>query len=500
MDNKIEEFLEEIAAGTDAETYNAIVKDAMSMDTKSFLDKHITEFEKDPSLSLAAKKIGIDKLGKTKWDRYSETFGSSDKENPFKKNEGWLKAVHQEDYPDIDYETFKNDIDKMSNHWENEKKTREYESGRYKREQEVKKGGPKWWLASEYSKNRYINEPEKSIFSDEGAILNKGDDIRDVMLGGAGTVGDFIPGIGAVLGPAARGVRDVANYGTPYGKELGDIAGERAWDLGTFGAAALLPNFRRGKRMLNELGREAPGVGNVIKSSELKNDIGETLRTLDALSDPYRGGAPTFADVTTRIARMPESPAKAALQKKLDAFTDVGNPEALEKFYQDIAKTAKNQQFFFTNYAGIGIKDGNFFVKPMKVEEQRIPPFKIQELMKTGLTREQAIKALKRENDVIGKKVAESYQPLRQRVAETKPLGTVGKFMRDKALPFENKIEQGLAKQTGRVVENDIADKDRKLKDWYIKNYARDWELGFKPNEKEGDPLWEAYKEYKGIK
>ena len=494
------EFLTKNTYSFQPAQYNEAMADANNMDTKEWVSKWGPVFEAHENLAVDWNNSDLSKFNKDKWTRIRETFGSDDKKNPFNKPEADLNAKWQKDFKDMSFGDFKKAVRTMSNHWENEKKAREYESGRYKREQEVKKGGPKWWLASEYSKNRYINEPEKSIFSDEGDILNKGDDIRDVMLGGAGTVGDFIPGIGAVLGPAARGVRDAANYGTPYGKELGDIAGERAWDLGTFGAAALLPNFRRGKRMLNEFGREAPGVGNVIKSSELKNDIGETLRTLDALSEPYRGGAPTFADVTTRIARMPESPAKAALQKKLEAFTDVGNPEALEKFYQDIAKTAKAQKFNFTNYAGVGIKDGNFYVKPIEIAEQDIPAYKIRELMGAGLTREQAIKALKRENDVIGKKVAESYQPLRQQVAETKPLGTVGKFMRDKALPFENKIEQGLAKQTGRVVENDIADKDRKLKDWYIKNYAKDWELGFKPNEKEGDPLWEAYKEYKGIK
>lgn len=500
MDVKIENLLEEAAFAIPTEQYNAMVADADKLDTKAWLNKYNQVFTSDPNLAVAWENDGMDKYSKSKWERLRDYFGSSDKENPFNKNQNQLNAIWQKEFSDIPKETFMSDIKKMSDSWETEKKARAYEAGRYKREKEVKEGGPKWWLASEYSKNRYINEPEKSIFSDEGEWYNKGDDIRDVMLGGAGTVGDFIPGFGAILGPAARGVRDAANYGTPYGKKLSDIAGERAWDLGTFGAAALLPNFRRGKRMLNEFGHEAPGVGNVIKSSELKNDIGETLRTLDALSDPYRGGAPTFADVTTRIARMPESPAKAALQKKLDAFTDVGNPEALEKFYQDIARTANNEKFNFINYAGIGINDGNFYIKPLTIEEQKIPAYKVRQLMDAGFSREDAIKALKRENDVIGKKVAESYQPLRQRVAETKPLGTVGKFMRDKALPFENKIEQGLAKQTGRVVENDIADKDRKLKDWYIKNYARDWELGFKPNEKEGDPLWEAYKEYKGIK
>lgn len=498
MDEKIEKFLEEVALGADTETYNAMATDAQNMGTGEFVAKYMPVIQKDPSLSLAAKQLGIDKFTKSKWERYSDTFGSSDKENPYAKDESWLKAVHQEDFSDIDYKTFKNDIDKMADNWETETKRRKYESDRYKRSQEVKEGGPKWWLASEYTKNRYINEPEKSLYSDEGEWYNKGDDIRDVMLGGAGLVGDFIPGWGAILGPAARGVRDFENYGTPYEKDLGDIAKERGVDLATYGAAAFLPNFRRGKRIFNEVGREVPGVGNVIKTTELTNDIGETLTILDALSNPYRKGAPTFADVTTRINRMPESPAKAALQKKLNEFTDVGNPKALEKFYNDMARTAKAEMYKFKNYSGIGAKDGNLFVKPLKLEAENIPEIQIKELMDNGFSREEAIKTLQRENEKFGKKVAESYQPLRQRVAETKPLGTAGKFMRDVALPVENTVEQGLAKQTSRFVDSDIADKDRTLKDWYKKEYARDWSMSnaFKPNEKPGDPLWEAWKEW----
>jgi hypothetical protein len=38
---------------------------------------------------------------------------------------------------------------------------------------------------------------------------------------------------------------------------------------------------------------------------------------------------------------------------------------------------------------------------------------------------------------------------------------------------------------------------DKLAKDWYKQNYERDWQMGFKPNEKEGDLLWEAYKEWK---
>jgi hypothetical protein len=492
--DELQEFIaDNVYANVDPKIIGQMMSDSKSMDLKAFTDKW-DEFLQENSSGW----YKVRPQEKNLYERIREAYGSSDKKNPFRVSENYSDEIYDEKFADVPKEEYVNALKGMADNWDTEIKRREYETGRYKREQEVKKGGPKWWLASEYSKNRYINEPEKSLYSDEGEWYNKGDDVRDIMLGGAGLVGDFIPGWGAILGPAARGVRDWQNYGTPYEKDPWDIAKERGVDLATYGAAAFLPNFRRGKRIFNELGREVPGVGNVIKTTELTNDIGETLTILDALSNPYRKGAPTFADVTTRINRMPESPAKATLQKKLNEFTDVGNPEALEKFYNDIARTAKAEMFKFHNYSGIGAKDGNLFVKPLKLEAENIPEIQIKELMDSGLSREEAIKVLQRENEKLGKKVAESYQPLRQRVAETKPLGTVGKFMRDVALPVENKVEQGLAKQASRLVESDIADKDRTLKDWYKKEYARDWSMSnaFKPNEKPGDPLWEAWKEW----
>ena len=93
MDKKIEDFLEEIAEGVDTETYNALIKDAMSMDTKSWIDKYRSMFQEEPSLAVAFKQADLDKYSKSKWDRYKDTFGSSDTENPYNKSNAWLKAV-----------------------------------------------------------------------------------------------------------------------------------------------------------------------------------------------------------------------------------------------------------------------------------------------------------------------------------------------------------------------------------------------------------------------
>jgi hypothetical protein len=51
--------------------------------------------------------------------------------------------------------------------------------------------------------------------------------------------------------------------------------------------------------------------------------------------------------------------------------------------------------------------------------------------------------------------------------------------------------------ETGAGRGSDVKQSDKIVKDWYKQNYERDWKMGFKPNEKEGDLLWEAYKEWK---
>lgn len=482
MDKKIEDFLEEVALGTDTETYNAIVKDAMSMDTKSFLEKHMPMIEKDPSLSLAAKQLGIDKLGKSKWDRYKETFGSSDKTNPFKKDEGWLKAVHQEDYPDIDYETFKNDIGKMSQYWDNEKLAREYEAGRVNRANEVKKGGPKWWLASEYSKNRYINEPEKSIFSNVGEWYNKGDDVRDVMLGGAGAVGDFIPGYKAILGPVARGVRDYANYDTPYGKNIEDIVKERGLDLGTFGAAAWLQNFRKGKRMLNTAKSDVPVVGKVLENATFNDAIKGTDQGLGVVMLTK-----DLDKAKSAIEAMPDNSIKGRLLREFGDFNQYGNSEAESAFLEKLKVIAEAEASDLHNYTIA--KEGYNYV-PRNTEELGVN-------VKGLYTSPQR---------ALGDKAAIKNSDIKQAARFTPKVGTFGAFVRDKVIPAERALEQGAAKQLSTQYEAPISDKDRKLKDWYKEHYAKDWSLdnAFKPNEKPGDPLWEAWKEWdderKGIK
>lgn len=127
-------------------------------------------------------------------------------------------------------------------------------------------------IASDYAKERYIKDPESSIFSDKGEWYNKGEDISDLLYGGAGAIADFIPGVGGtVIGPAVRGMRDVQHklYDSPYQKEWSDIGKDVGGDLLLNVGTDILPTT---------LTRYAPRLVKNVK----KNNAGEVV---DFLTD-----------------------------------------------------------------------------------------------------------------------------------------------------------------------------------------------------------------------
>jgi hypothetical protein len=467
MDKKIEEFLEEIAAGTDAETYNAIVKDAMSMDTESFLKTHMPMIEKDPSLSLAAKKMGIDKLGKSKWDRYNETFGSSDKTNPFKKDEGWLKAVHQEDYPDIDYETFKNDIDKMSNFWETEKFERESQAGKTRRKKEVEKDWP-WYkklLANEYSQAKYIDDPNKTPFGKEGKFDYNLPEMANIGLQGLSYAGDAIPGIiGYAAGPGVRLANDVVQKNTtPYGKDIEDILRDRALDVGTSflgeaGPNAILRMLGRSEKLSKKLLQpidEAVDYNNLVARS---NKIKQDLKTW--------ASEPDYARRNKIAEQIPDEHIKTAL-------TDVNmvdmKPETREGVISNF-----NREIIPNDEAVKRFEEMKFdtYERPRKGGGSHTPPenfFWIRDVANTPTPPKWA-STIVNSKDKLPVKLGTTF-------IERKTAGST----------------LGNPNFTQPESEN-----DRKVIDWYKENYAKDWDMGFKPKENAG-LLYQAWKEYKGI-
>ena len=375
-----------------------------------------------------------------------------------------VKSCWQEDYQDIaDFDQFKSDINAMSEHWENEKRAREYEADKKQRQKEVKEWGPiKSALASEYAKQRYINEPEKSIFSDKGEWYNKGEDVSDLIYGGTAAVADAIPGYGAFLGPAVRASRDIQHKVTdsPYQKDWSNIGQDALSDAAVNAGVEFLPTalLNRGRK----LGK------NISKTDELFSDYGAEIsvaqrqKANDAAFKYLDKNNELFNDARVaqiRVNSMPESDvkndiialvnsdnySKAQIDRYLDAYKKAQNEGINAYIYVPKNATTRPNKRIRTTDLGSNAVD--YFKSKERL--QGLPESKLRSGVAKAMT---------------------NYMPAGQ--------------------TFVKEIDTAKGRGSAPEVSEQLA------KDWYKQNYDRDWKLGFKPNAKEGDLLWEAYKEW----
>lgn len=461
MDSKIKQYLEDIAFLIEPDEYNAMFADAQKLDTKSWLNKYQASQQSKDILAATWNKYGFDSYSKDKYDRYKDTFGSSDAENPFNKPEAWLKAKWTNDYQDMSFEDFKNDINTMSKYWEDEKRAREYTAGKKLREKEVKEW-PLWKdiLASEYSKQRYINEPEKSLFSDEGKWYNKGDDVSDFAYGVAGAAGDVLPGYGLLVGPAVRAARDVHHKvaDSPYQKEWSDIAQDAATDAVVNASVDFLPNLRRYTSMAKR-GTKGSSIATVMN---LEDDVKNIREQVDFIDKVFDGS--NYTELKRQIDNLPDGNFKTELQK----YTV--DPRHIDE--DGIAETIADWRNA-TDYM-------------LDKEQSKIIDYARQDIDKKA--------KLVGADDVF-------ENPLTQRMIFAPKLTDKQKLAKNIVRGVETAAQKGgpILKEidTAKGRGSEPAVDDKLTKDWYKQNYERDWKMGFKPNEKEGDLLWEAYKEWK---
>ena len=146
----------------------------------------------------------------------------------------------KKEYPWLNKEDLKKWFDKSNEYkkfYEEEAK-KEEEKNLRKKEVKEELGFFDNLLASDYSKQRYIDDPNASIIGKQGKfnpLSRQGaEELMDVGLGIAGAAGDVIPGFGpAFIGPAARTTRDVAHklYNSPYQKDWQQIGTDLGKDV-----------------------------------------------------------------------------------------------------------------------------------------------------------------------------------------------------------------------------------------------------------------------------
>lgn len=336
-----------------------------------------------------------------------------------------------------------------------------------------------WNFAPKSSQQRYIDDPNATIFGKEGKynpLSKEGqDDFRDVALGIAGAVGDFIPGYGAAVGPAARTLRneELIRTNSPYAPSLADAGKEALNDWSTYGAAAWLENFRKAKRLAAGAERSIPGLEKITKNANTTAEIDNTLRGLANIFE-----AKDYNSMVKAINSMPDNQVKSSLLEKLGKFDKFGDAKAEADLVRDIRMSAlDNQVNLFTTVGRY--PEGYKVIEPQKTKEIFI---------KNANTEEEGIKRFNEAQDAT--------KNIRKQIRNTPTVGKVGQFVRDVALPAYGGLEQGLAKNATTLYKAGPKDTDRAKIDWYKENYARDWEMGFKPNGKESDPMVKAYNEW----
>ena len=478
--DELQTFIENnLYSDVPTQTYNEIMGDAESMDLYSFNEKW-GQFLNENSDGWTTMKKDFKPLA----ERLTDAFGSSDKENPFKRSKNELDEIYKQDFSDdVSREQFDKALEQQSNYWEDYKKERERDAGVYRRELEVKNWSkqPEGWyrnlLASDYEKQKYIHEPEKSIFGNEAPMLGDAPEVRlgsmaDLGVGAAGAVADVVPTpymTQTWLGPAIRGARDVAHYyGSDYKKDLGQIASDVGSDFVFNVGTDIMPTaiLKRGARTA----KNAKKAESVVRSQLTKAD--NYLQAKRAVEN-VDAGVNIFGhndwNTTYKIAgdpiewmkeveKLPEGPMKQELAGLKNA-------------------TREKKMEALTNWQSMQGATSPYLYKELPSGEKVVKPYFQMNLSKPQLEHMETV--------VKG--------DLKNASRTTRALAGIGEGWKKFGESGVKSVKTG----TGRGTKPNYD--EEKQKEWFKQNYTRDWLLGFKPYPKEqqmNSPKWQAYKEW----
>lgn len=355
--------------------------------------------------------------------------------------------------PDISADDVKQWFAKTNTYKEDELKQREYEYQRALREREVKNlPWYKDWTTSDYSKQRYIDDPTTSVlggsqfnpYSAEGQS-----ELRDQLLGFAGAVGDAMPKMGSLTGPAVRALRDTYHkYSDEKYKPEGSIIDNLLLDAGANLGVEFLPTMliNKAKRLTGNVGKAARWLGDINEVNRVLDNEKVLKESHSAMNDLLNSKIYDDTAIYNSIRSLPESEYKQALLGSLD-LEKGGFRDAIIPVHQQWRSELSPDVQEAWKY----VKDKGYDTK------------------------------------------GQSSRYFYDKVYEPK-LGPVQMKFASAVRKFEPIATPAIKIVGGPDMQ--VTDDDRSKKDWYKANYARDWMMGFKPNEKEGDPLWEAYKEW----
>ena len=284
---KKDELLDFLASYGSTDLYN----DLMGSNLYSFIERKRDELKKYPGYSDIEKTILHPKKA------VQEAFKSDFKNQPdaYIKDQAEILELSEEDV-----RKYLNELDTEERH------SKEIEA----RKKEVDQWP--WYkkmLASDYAKQRYINEPEKSIFSDKGKTSDKLEDISDLAYGVVGAAGDALPKpFGTVVGPFVRSTRDITHklVGSKYQKDWDEVAQSFLTDAAINAGVDYLPTralsvIRKGtgnaKGILGKIGDKIEDAGDILKANEEQKALKKGMKDIPSVEN----NLPEFAEKSDKL-------------------------------------------------------------------------------------------------------------------------------------------------------------------------------------------------------
>ena len=303
----IEDFLEETASQWDKKSFQEADADLKKLSNDAWIRKWGPKIMSD-------KNMAADFYALKNFKPLPERIAGAFKEFNFNPADAWKQQIYQSEFTDVPRDEFERVLSNMKKYYDEEIARQDSIKARRDREQEVKKWGfIRNTLASDYAKQRYIEEPETALIGEQAPELGKAPNTRwgagaDLAAGTAAAAADFIPPAWLV-GPAIRAGRDIGYSvsDSKYAKDPEDLFKERIADVAINAGARFLANARKGQRIANEMTN--PEVARTLSVDATTDAINESLGKVNSLTMQSLNDK----ELINLIKDLPESPMKADL-------------------------------------------------------------------------------------------------------------------------------------------------------------------------------------------
>lgn len=398
--------------------------------------------------------------------------------------------------PEFDSEEVTNYINKQMEYKKYYEDERAKKAGNYRRYKEVKDDWSflKNMLTSDYEKQRYIDNPQEALVGKEApswgslpAGQTRWAAMGDMAAGGAAAAADigtsfmkFTPGsplgfiLNTTVGPTIRAGRDIAHTSSdsPYKKDWGDIATQTIADMGTNLLTAKLANARRANKITGDVAQTSSPTYKLYKETQNIdkgiNDLSELIIKQDK----------PLSEVMEFVKTMPES----NLKKDVTQFINSSLASGKKVDTHDIVEIIMNYKD--------EIKPA-YQAKALEILNKGERPEGSDYLLNVITTpRPTAMNKL-------GYKVSDVVDNINSGNLGTALFETGKTLSGVRDTPTAewdiNTKEETAERNTKTNLERMLLNKK---KEDFKKSEERFWEAGFAPKKMEGDPLWEAYKEW----